>query len=464
MGRRKQSGQDQQVVPPVRATKKEGAEKKATQKKARRERGQGGLYLRGRFYWTKVYDANHKAMREPTYETSKEKAQGILTKRLAAVANGTYGTKDTRQTKIADLFPLIEQDYVHQGRKSVKDLRARWHFHLKPAFGHILADNLTSDGVKTYVDNRLEGKSELGTDPGKPTKPGAPAKPKFGKPAKPATINRELATLKRMFNLGMEAKPPKVQRCPKIKMLAENNVRTGFLDDAAFFRLAALCALVGIWLHAILEVGYTFGWRISEVLKLRVRQVELANCCIRLDPGTTKNKDARFVKFAATSTLAGLLKECCAGKDSDDPLFTREDGRPVISISGIWHQVCCDAGLGHRVCHQHEKPVRLGKDMVCPMCKIRIPINKSTYVGLLFHDLRRSMARNQRRGGTSEKTVMKAGGWRTTSVFHRYSIIDERDLDDFASNDEERRAQFGRNQSEAAPDEGQEGEGKEGGK
>jgi hypothetical protein len=74
------------------------------------------------------------------------------------------------------------------------------------------------------------------------------------------------------------------------------------------------------------------------------------------------------------------------------------------------------------------------------------------------------MARHQRRMGTSEKTIKTVGGWKTNSVFERYNIIDERDLDDFASNDEERRAQFGRNQTESAPGEVQEGEGKEGDK
>src|ERR1035441_7001973 len=107
---------------------------------------------------------------------------------------------------------------------------------------------------------------------------------------------------------------------------------------------------------------------------------------------------------------------------------------------------------------------RLGGDKVCPTCKVRIPNKKSKYVGLLFHDLRRSMARNQRRKGTSEKTIKSVGGWKTNSVFERYDIQDERGLDDFARGDEERRAQFRRNQTESAPDQVQGEEGKEGGK
>lgn len=41
-----------------------------------------------------------------------------------------------------------------------------------------------------------------------------------------ATVNRELAALKRMFNLGLQAE--KIHRRPYIPMLKENNARKGF--------------------------------------------------------------------------------------------------------------------------------------------------------------------------------------------------------------------------------------------
>jgi hypothetical protein len=79
----------------------------------------------------------------------------------------------------------------------------------------MLAAQLTTDDVRHHVRQRqTEGAAD-------------------------ATINRELATLRRIFKLGLQSTPLKVLPMPVIPMLKENNVRRGFVEDGDFTRLAA---------------------------------------------------------------------------------------------------------------------------------------------------------------------------------------------------------------------------------
>jgi integrase len=57
----------------------------------------------------------------------------------------------------------------------------------------------------------------------------------------------------------------------------------------------------------MLSLGYSFGFRKAELLNMRLRQVDLLNRTVTLDPGTTKNSDGRIVKL--TSETFELLKQ-----------------------------------------------------------------------------------------------------------------------------------------------------------
>ena len=218
---------------------------------------------------------------------------------------GSFPGLHIERVPVEELADDFLREYRINHRKSLDDAEARWHLHLKPFFAAMRVTDVSSGLIARYVDARQQ------------------------EGAANATINRELAALKRMFRLGQQATPPKVLRIPAFPRLKENNARTGFLTDSQRDALAAECAKVGLWLRAMFEVGCSYCWRVSEVKNLRVRHVDIGSCTIRLDPGTTKNDQGRVVKFERGSTLCELLSACVHGKYADDFVFTREDRKPV---------------------------------------------------------------------------------------------------------------------------------------
>jgi len=337
----------------------------------KRPRGTGSvLRMRGSsVLWIK-YHRNGKPVRESAHTTKIKDAEKLLRQRLAAISTGTYVGPKLEKTRVSELADDLIREYRINRRKSIDDLEARWKLHIEPFFGALRAVEVTSQLVARYIDARQQEEAEN------------------------ATINRELAALKRMINLARQSTPPKVQSVPYIAMLQENNIRTGFLESKQHDSLAAETGKIGLWLRAMFETGYTYGWRHEELVNMRVRHVNLTASTIRLEPGTTKNAEGREVSM--TLPVRTLLTQCIHGKGPDDYVFTREDGKPVRDFRGAWGTVC----------------------------------NAAKVPGLLFHDLRRTAARNLRRAGVAEGVIMKIGGWKTRSVFERYAIVSQTDIRD----------------------------------
>jgi len=168
-----------------------------------------------------------------------------------------------------------------------------------------------------------------------------------------------------------------------------------------------------LWLRAFLALGFTYGWRKSEMLDLKVYQVDLLRGWLYLDD--SKNGEGRKVKL--TEEVRTLLAACVGGKEPDDFLLTHEDGEDgsrVAQPRKNWYALCDRAGLGKLTKTGTGRKKRLH------------------YEGLQMHDLRRSGVRQMRRRGIAETVAMKISGHKTRSIFDRYDITSERDLENAA--------------------------------
>jgi len=155
------------------------------------------------------------------------------------------------------------------------------------------------------------------------------------------TINRELACLKRMFTLAVQA--GRLVSRPHIPMLAEDNTRRGFLERDQFELVRAHLPAA---LRPLVTVAYYTGWRKGELLNLQWRNVDTAAKTIRLDPGTTKNREGRLFVYAGLTELEDAIADRAAARDALRlkgtvcPFVFHRDGAPVRSFRRAWASAC----------------------------------------------------------------------------------------------------------------------------
>lgn len=349
-------------------------------------------------WWICYFDAKGKRRREKA--GTRSSALILYRKRKTEALEGRKLPENLRSiVKVSDIAPAIIRDYEINGKKSQDSVERRLRKHLLPFFGDMAVDDLTTEDFNRYMDRRKKAGAQN------------------------ATINRELAALKRMFHLARYASPPQVRQLPVFPArLKENPPRQGFVEEQQFTKLIEHAEEP--WFKALVTTAYAFGFRKSELLlQLRVSQIDLEKRTIRLDPGTTKNDQGRIVEM--TNEVFAAVKTCVQHKQPTDYVFARADGKEVKDFRDAWWSACKQAGLGRFV------KIRDVKGRI-----------REKWQGLVPHDLRRSAARNMRRYGVDEGVIMKIGGWKTRSVFERYNIVSESDIMEAA-----RKIEAGRNQA-----------------
>lgn len=352
---------------------------KALKKPEKRPRGMGSIFPRGPVYWI-TYSKDGREFRESSDSHLLSVAKGLLEKRLAEIKTGKFqGLESERLTvgqMVDDLFRRRRNSEL-KGAKSLEWEERRWRLHLKAHFENVKAKTVNARFLSQYIAKRREEKAE------------------------PASINRELAILRRAFRLYREEIP-----MPIFTLLPEDNARREFLTDEAYPKLTQACSDVGLWLRALVAVAVGTGWRKGELLAMRVRHVDIKVRRVSLDADMTKNAEPK--RAAINAEMLPLLEACIAGKGAEDFVFTR-DGKQIRkdNMRTDWAAVTKAAGIPE----------------------------------FIFHSLRRTFARNSRRLGISEGVIMKAGGWLTREIFDRYDIKDDSDLAEIARKQDEAAAQ-----------------------
>jgi integrase len=349
----------------------------------------GSIYQRGNVYWIKYYRAG-KPYRESSHSEKEGDAKRLLQKREGQVIENRFPGLRVEKIRYEELAQDFLNDYKVNGKKSLE--RAEMSLkHLGTYFKGMRAINITTDRIRAYTLQRQEEGAEN------------------------ATINRELAALKRMFSLAAQMTPPKVVNVPYVPHLAENNARQGYFEHHEY--LALRKALPG-YLKSVVSMAYHTGMRKQEILGLQWPQVDLMEGKISLRSEDTKNKEPRVIYLEGE--LLEVIHFQRAFRDRKFPkcpwVFFGETGERVKDFRGAWESACIEVGLCEPLTDHQGQPVKTKKGEI-----IRVS-NK------LFHDFRRTAVRNMIRAGIPERVAMMISGHKTRSVFDRYNIVNEADL------------------------------------
>ncbi len=334
-----------------------------------RAKGTGCIFkpAGSRFYWI-AYVSGRKRHFESSRSKRKSDAQELLTSRLGDISHGIAVTPKMGRITVGAGLKAVVDDQKMNGRSNVACVQRQIDKHLLPYFpAERRMNSIATSDLTAYAARRLE------------------------QGAAPATVNNELATVRRAFRLAVRG--GQLAARPDVPMLTLNNARRGFLER---HELDAILAKLPAYLHGPLRFAFVTGWRLkSEILPLTVDRVDLQAGVVRLEPGTTKNREGR--SFHVTAELREMLTAQLASIEALKKrgiicpfVFHRADGTELKDFRGLWNSACAAAG----------------------------------YPGKLFHDFRRSAVRNLERAGVPRSTAMAMVGHKTESIYRRYAIVD----------------------------------------
>ena len=332
----------------------------------------GEVKRRGRIWWIRYY-RNGRRHEESARTEKRTEAEHLLKLREGDVARGVPITTRIGQLRYEEAAADFLNDYQVNGRRAYNHVERRHRLALEPYFRRRRMVTISTPDVRAYVAARLH------------------------KGAANSTVNRELAALKRMFSLAIQA--GKLLHRPYIPMLREDNVRQGFFERDQF---DAVRGHLAPQLRGIVTFAYYTGWRVpSEILPLEWNRVDLTVGTVRLEPGTTKNSHGRLIKFNDLDELRQAMQDQWAIHEGLRQtgiicpwVFPRKNGKPIKGFQKAWTNACAKAGVAGR-----------------------IP-----------HDFRRTAVRNLERAGVPRSVAMQMTGHLTESVYRRYDIVSDADL------------------------------------
>lgn len=208
------------------------------------------------------------------------------------------------------------------------------------------------------------------------------------KHVKPATVNRYLATIKRLFSLAEEWNLVESNKIRKVKLLKEENARTRFLTDEEISRLLSECRTPYMKLAVLIALNT--GLRKDGVLTLEWTEIDFKSKVIHKTV-----KGGIMVHIPLTQVLEKALLDY----KSEQKILC-----PYV-ISSPFH---------------HERPITDIKKGFRAACK------RAMITDFTFHDLRHTFASKfltRVKGSKSLKALQEILGHKSLKMTMRYAHL-----------------------------------------
>lgn len=314
-----------------------------------------GVYRKGNNYYIDYY-AYGKRKREKI-GSNKKLAENVLRKRKLAIAENRFldVKKDSKMT-LKELANMYMELHSKPNKRSWKNSDMNNIKHLTLFFKGMKLHEITQEVVERY-------------------------KVKRAKEVSPASVNRELACLKHMFNKAIEWGKTYNNPARKVKLFRENNNRLRYLEKEEIKKLIDNCSDT---LKPVVILALYTGMRRGEILNLKWNDIDIKMGIIYILQ--TKNNELREVPMCdiIKRTLMGIAKH------PDSPyIFCKKNGKPYGNLTKSFLQA----------------------------------LRKSDIISFRFHDLRHTFASHLVMGGVDLNTVRELLGHKSLKMTLRYSHL-----------------------------------------
>lgn len=238
-------------------------------------------------HWHYYFRVNRRRYRASTETHDRRQAEDIEARERSRILDGRHGIRRQPDITFKEFATIYLRDHADLHRKSAKRDREILKT-LNRFFGSTILHEITSHRIEQFKRDRLNGTWR------------AFRQKRAANPVKPATVNRELDTLKSILSKAVEWKYLVDSPARGVKRFRVQNRRTRILSADEQSRLLDACERMPK-LQALLKLALITGARIGELLALRWE-----DCQDRyLTFWDTKNGKVRRIPI--TDTIAALL-------------------------------------------------------------------------------------------------------------------------------------------------------------